>query len=155
MASLYEINQAILECVDQETGELIDPERLMALNLERDQKIEGVALWVKNLLSDAQAIKAEKEALDKREKAATAKADRLKAWLSEVLAGQKFSTAKCAISFRRSEQVEVVDIDSIPAELKTETVTVKPDKNAIKALLKEGKAVSGCRLIENLNTQIK
>ena len=31
MASLYEIDQAILECIDMETGELIDPERRVKL----------------------------------------------------------------------------------------------------------------------------
>lgn len=44
MASLYEINQRILECVDPETGELIDPENLEALVMEKELKIENVAL---------------------------------------------------------------------------------------------------------------
>lgn len=155
MANLYEIDQAIMDCVDPETGEIIDPERLDALFMEREQKIEGVALWIKNLLSDAAAIKVEKEALDKREKAATAKADSLKKWLAQALEGQKFSTAKCAVSFRKSTKLEVVNADIIPTEFMVETVTSKPDANAIKALLKAGQEVSGCRLVENLNAQIK
>ena len=63
MANLYEIDKGIMECLDAETGEVIDPERLDALFMERNQKIENVACWVKNLLSDAEAIKAEKDAL--------------------------------------------------------------------------------------------
>ena len=47
MASLYEINAAIMGCVDLETGEIIDVEQLQALQLEREQKIENVALWCK------------------------------------------------------------------------------------------------------------
>ena len=35
MASLYEINQSMLDCVDMETGEF-DEERLHALQMERD-----------------------------------------------------------------------------------------------------------------------
>lgn len=155
MASLYEINQRILECVDPETGELIDPENLEALVMEKELKIENVALWIKNLQSDALAYKAEKEAFAEREKKATAKVESLKGWLAMALAGQKFSTARCAVSFRKSEKVEVDDVDSLPAELKTQKVTFDPDKKAIKALLKEGKEVSGCRLVESLNTQIK
>ena len=155
MANLYEIDQGILECIDFETGEIIDPERLENLQMERSQKIENVVLWIKNLQSDAVAFKAEKEAFDKREKAALAKADQLKKWLVKVLEGQKFSTDKCAVSFRKSEQVEVDDVTCIPEELVVVTVTQKPDKKAIKELLKNGQEVIGCRLVENLNTQIK
>lgn len=155
MASLYEINQEIMACVDYETGELIDPERLENLYMERSQKIENIALWIKNLQSDALAFKSEKEAFEKREKAATTKAEQLKKYLAQALEGQKFSSERCAVSFRKSTKLEVLDVYSIPRELLVETVTVKPDTNAIKELLKNGQAVNGCRLVENLNTQIK
>lgn len=155
MASLYEIDRSILECIDLETGEVIDAERLENLQMEKSQKIENIALWIKNLQSDALAFKAEKDSFAERERAATKKAEQLKAWLAQVLEGQKFSTGRCAVSFRKSTKLEVLDEESIPKELMVETVTVKPDANAIKALLKEGQEVSGCRLVENLNTQIK
>lgn len=155
MASLYEIDKSILECIDQETGEMIDPERLEGLFMERNQKIENVALWIKNLQSDALAFKAEKEAFADREKAATAKAEQLKAYLAKALDGQKFSTGKCAVSFRRSEKVEVLDEDSIPKAYMVESVTYRPDKSLIKEVLKGGENVSGCQLIESLNTQVK
>lgn len=155
MSALYEIDQGILSCLDAETGEIIDPELLNALLMEREAKIEGVALWIKNLESDALAYKAEKDAFAEREAQAKKKIEGLKKWLAEALEGQKFSTAKCAVSFRKSTKLEVLDADSIPKELMVETVTVKPDANAIKALLKQGVEVSGCVLVENLNTQIK
>ena len=155
MANLYEIDLGILECLDAETGEIIDPERLDALFMERNQKIENVALWVKNLLSDAEAIRAEKEALADREAKCRKKADDLKTWLAKALEGQKFNTARCAVSFRKSTRLEVLNPDSIPAELMVETITTKPDATRIKALLKDGNLVGGCRLVENLNTQIK
>ena len=155
MANLYEIDQAILECLDAETGEIVDPERLDNLFMERSQKIENVALWIKNLESDALAFKAEKDAFAYREKAATKKAENLKAWLARVLEGDKFSTSKCAISFRKSTKLEVQDVNRIPKELMVETVSVLPDANAIKKLLKAGHEVDGCRLVENLNTQIR
>ena len=155
MASLYEIDQAILGCCDLETGEIIDPELLENLVMAREMKIESVALWIKNLQSDAIAFKAEKEAFEKREKAALAKADSLKKWLAQVLEGQKFSTAKCAVSFRKSTKLEVYEPENLPKALMVETVTTKPDANAIKDLLKNGVDVPGCRLIENYNAQIK
>lgn len=155
MASLYEIDQGILECLDMETGEIIDPERLDALQMERSQKIESVALWIKNLSADVLAYKAEKESFAEREKVAKAKIERLKTWLTEALEGQKFSTAKCAVSFRKSARVEIEDPDCIPKHLMVETMTIQPDKNAIKEILKSGQEINGCRLVESINPQIK
>lgn len=155
MASLYEIDMEIMSCIDPETGEVIDYERLDALNMERGRKIEGVACWIKNLLSDAEAIKAEKKVLEDREAKCRKKADDLKNWLTAVLGGEKFSTAKCAVSFRKSESVEVADIKLLPAELLRVKTTYEPDKTAIKALLKDGQQVNGCCLVENRNVQIK
>lgn len=47
--TLYEINEAIMACVDVETGEIIDLDRLNALEMERDRKISNVACWIKDL----------------------------------------------------------------------------------------------------------
>ena len=74
MATLYEIDEEILNCVDQETGEIIDPEKLAQLQMDFDKKVEGIALWIKNLLSDAEAIKAEKNKLADRQRSCENKA---------------------------------------------------------------------------------
>ena len=47
MATLYEIDAAISGCIDAESGEIIDTERLDNLLIERSKKLEGVALWIK------------------------------------------------------------------------------------------------------------
>ena len=60
MANLYEINKAILECLDPETGEIID-DRISELLMEKEQKLENIALWIKNLQADVQMFKSEKE----------------------------------------------------------------------------------------------
>lgn len=155
MATLYEIDQAIIECLDMETGEIVDAERLDALEMERNDKIESVACWYKNLVADAQAYKAEKEAFAEREKAAMKKAEGLKNWLAYALNGQKFSTWRCAVSFRKSEMVEITDESLIPLEMKTEKITYTPNKTAIKEAIKAGNLVSGCQLVERQNAQIK
>lgn len=155
MASLYEIDMQILSCIDQETGEMIDPERLENLFMERSQKIENVVLWIKNLQSDVLAFEAEKKAFEKRKKDAENKIEGLKMWLATALEGNKFSTGKCAVSFRRSEQVDIRDESLVPKEFLKETITYKPDRTAIKEAIKAGQNISGCLLIENLNPQIK
>ena len=98
---------------------------------------------------------AEKEAFAAREKAALNKADSLKNYLTYALQGQKFSTARCAVSFRKSEAVEILDEASIPQNYVVETVSTKPDKKTIKEAIKAGQEVAGCRLVENLNLSIK
>ena len=49
MSTLYEIDRAIMNCCNQETGEMIDQEALDALMMQRTEKLESVALWIKNL----------------------------------------------------------------------------------------------------------
>lgn len=154
MANLYEINEQILNCVDMETGEIIDADKLQDLQLAFDEKVEGIACWIKNLLSDAAAIKAEKDALAEREKACKNKAESLKNYLSIVLSGTKFKSPKVSISYRKSESVEVVDVTRVPKEfLKYAEPTV--DKTKVKEAIKNGMELKGVSLIEKQNIQIK
>lgn len=153
--TLWEIDQGIMACCDPETGEIVDPEMLTALHMEREAKLENVALWVKNLKAEAAAIKAEKDALAAREKKAAKKAEDLERWLSLALGGQEFNTAKCAVSFRRSTKVDVLDKSIIPEGFLRAKTEYSPDKDAIAAAIKAGLEVSGCVLTENLNISIK
>lgn len=155
MASLYEIDKSILTCCDMETGEILDPERLDGLMMEREQKCENIALYIKNLQADALAYEAEKNAFAEREKAAKGKVEQLKKYLAYALGGEKFSTSKCAVSFRRSEKVDITDKSLIPVEFFKTSITYEPDKTAIKKAIKDGQEVGGCQLIESLNPQIK
>ena len=154
MANLYEINQAILDCLDPETGEIID-DRISDLLMEREQKLENIALWIKNLQADVQMFKTEKESFEKRQKAAEKRLASLMQYLTDNLNGEKFSTGKCAVSFRKSDRVEVYNDALVPKKYMTKKVTFAPDKDAIKVLLKSGRKVNGCRLVEKLNAQIK
>lgn len=154
MATLYEIDEEILNCVDMETGEIIDVERLGQLKLAREDKVEGIALWIKNLLSDADAIKSEEEKLAQRRKANENKAKNLKEYLSKFLNGQKFKTPKVSISYRKSESVEVTDISKLDdGYLKFAEPTV--DKTKVKKALKAGTVLQGVSLVENQNIQIR
>jgi hypothetical protein len=151
---LYEIDNAIMDCVDMETGEIIDVERLSALQMERDQKIEGIGCWIKNLLSDAKALKEEKDNLAARQKSAENKAASLKAYLSSYLNGEKFKTAKVAISYRKSDSLDIAEGAAIPEKyLKYSEPT--PDKIGLKAALKAGEKFPGISIVTSSNIQIK
>ena len=154
MANLYEINDDILSCVDMETGEVIDEDKLQQLQMKFDEKVEGIACWIKNLLSDAAAIKAEKDNLAEREKACKNKAESLKRYLQSALCGEKFKTAKVSISYRKSESVEIADGAKIPDEyLKYSEPEVK--KMDLKKAIKSGETFEGVSLVEKQNIQIK
>ena len=157
--TIYEINEEILNCIDLETGEIIDIDRLNDLQLERDTKIENVACWIKELKAEAEAIKAEKLILAERQKVAENKAESLKKWLAYALDGQKFKTSKCSISYRKSESVEVTEegLNNLIKE-HDELLTYKapePNKTAIKQALKDGLSVQGVQLVQNTSTIIK
>lgn len=157
--NLYEIDHAILDCVDMETGEIVNVDALNALDIERDAKVENIALWIKNDLSNAEQIKSEIKALEERKNSAEKNAEKLKKYLSGYLNGSKFSTSKVAISFRKSESVDVLDINKImsmnDANNYLRYKEPEPDKTSIKQAIKSGKNIPGCRLVEKQNIQIK
>lgn len=151
---LYEIDEAILGCIDTETGEVIDPERLTALQMERTEKIEGVALWVKDIKAEIEAVKAEKNAFADRQKALEKKLDSITEWLKTTLDGQKFSTSKAVVSFRHTESVKVEDVFKLNENyLRYSDPT--PDKAAIKKALKAGEIVEGAELVESVSMTVK
>lgn len=154
MASLYEIDQRILALVDEETGEITDFEQLDKLQLERDDKIENIALWIKNLKSDEESYKAEKQAFEERQRQAKQKRESLERYLSAALNGEKFKTAKVECSFRKSQRVEVDDVALLPDEF-LKYKDPEADKTAIKEAIKEGKEIAGARIVTALNLQIK
>lgn len=162
--SLYEIDRAVLSVLenglvfDEETGEvLFDEDNFEQLEGERNAKLEAVALYVKSLDAEAAAMKAEEKELAKRREARERKAERLRRYVSNsmVLFGdQKLETARVALSFRKSEAVEVVDAGAIRADFwKQPAPTI--DKTAIKKAIKAGEVVEGAELVTRQNLQIK
>ena len=160
MANLFEINadmvNALEQSIDPETGEILSDEMLAkfeSLQMEFDEKVEKVALYIKNLEADAVALKNEKDSFAKREKVTKNKIASLKEYLNKGLCGEKFESTKCTISYRKSEKVEISDIELIPEKFISYEPTA--DKTAIKKALKSGEVIAGAMLVESQNVQIK
>jgi len=162
--TIYDIDSKIQQLldggVDEATGELLfDPEALEALQMERDTKIENLALAVKNMGAEARAIKAEEEALAKRRKAVEAKEARACKYLNTVLAGDKFKSPRVAVTYRKSTKLELDPffvawaIEEAPQYLRQKEP--EADKTAITAALKAGENVPGAVLVESQSMQIK
>lgn len=163
--NIYEIDRQIAELiengVDPETGELtLDQAALDALQLERDKKIESLACYIKNLSYDVKALKAEETALAERRKTAEKKAERLKKYLSEVLAGEKFSTPRVVIRWSKTKSVQVdepVFLNCKANEMIPDAITyeTKISKTAIKKAIESGQKVIGAEIVENLSMSIR
>lgn len=160
--TLYEIDKALLECIDTETGEILDAEQLDKLQIERDVKIENIALYIKSLRADAEAIKAEEKRLAERRKAKENRAESLKEYLYNALNGEAFETPRVRLSFRGSEAVNITDEFSVVEYLEKNYIEKaltyslpKISKEIVGKLLKEGKEIPGAVLQQNNNLQIK
>ena len=158
MRALYEINadlDALLEQTD-ENGE-IDGEALDALLLEKQEKIENVALYVKNLAAEIEAIKTEEKSFKERRDRLEKKKEGLTQYLAFALDGQKFDTARVSITYRKSKAVEIDEAVfwENPAEMFIRYKEPEVDKKAITEALKNGGIVPGATLVEKTSMTIK
>ena len=159
MRALYEIDadlEALLSQVDENGELLIDDDALNALLMERTDKLEGVALAIKNIAAEVTAIKTEEATLKERRERLEKKRDGLTEWLRQALDGEKFETARCQVSYRKSEAVKIDDAVFFkrPAA-RFIKITKTADKTAIKAALKAGEKIRGASLEEKQNMSIK
>ena len=161
--NIYEIDQAILALVDEETGEILDIEALEQLQMERDQKLENVACWWKNLTAEAAAIRQEELNLAKRRQAIENRAERLKKYLSDALDGQKFQTAKCSITWRKNPpKVELTEPAlaiawALSHGRKDLIIERAPDisKDGLKQILKTGEEIPGAELVVGMTMGVR
>lgn len=158
--TLYEINQEIEKLIDPETGELLDYEAFEALDVERTEKLENTLLWVKDLIAEAEAIKAEIEKLTERKKAAENKQARLLEFVKIALDGEQFKTPKCEVKYRKSESVEIENEAAFTEWALNghdEMLTYKAptiSKTAVKEALKHGTEIPGASLVQKVNMRV-
>lgn len=154
------------DCIDYETGELLEEkanEKITQLQLDEAIKIENIALYLKNLDAEAEAINAEEKIMAQRRKAKEKKYDWLRGYLSSYLketGKMKFESAKCLLSFRKSEKLEIINTE------KLKQYTIKHDEYLkysepvfdiakIKTAVKNGVEIDGVVISEYQNLQIK
>lgn len=81
--------------------------------------------------------------------------DRLKgSLLDAVKAFGTIETKFNKFGTRKSQTVEIKDVNSLPKEYKVVTVTERADKSAIKKALKDGDEIKGAELKNHLNLKI-
>lgn len=162
MASAWEIKQEILNCVTLDddtmvsgiTGEILDKDKLDSLQMEFDEKVKNIALWIKNLDNDLDGYKKTLEGIKARRDRDKKLRDNLSNYLMNLLDGKKRKTPEYEVSYRKSKAVQVLDEKAIPEQY----LKPQPPKVSlmdIKRALQDGQDVAGCVLEERVSMQVK
>lgn len=170
--SLYTIDQELKARIDSlydqvdENGELKevtieDLKAIEELNQERQTKLENIALFIKNLDAEADAIKAEEESLKARRERIQRKADGLRNLMMYSLMANgdtESSSPRYHAKIRETEATDILNEDLIPEEfmkVKIPDPVRNPDKVAIKKAIKAGQEVPGAVLKVNRKLNIE
>ena len=159
--NLYNITKEMrLLALELEEGELT-PELEQSLMITQEQLQEKAiqyAYAIRNVEIDSQAIDNEIKRLKAMKEAKDSAIDRMKEAVRNAMLASgidKIESSLFKLSLRRSESVEVVNIDQLPEMLTTVKKTVSADKVKIKEAIKSGLTVEGAVLVENFSLQIK
>jgi len=113
---------------------------------------------IRNKEADSEAIENEIKRMKAMKDANDRVVDRMKLAVRDAMLASgidKIESSLFKLSLRRSESVEVVNIDQLPESLVTVKKTVSADKVKIKEAIKNGVPVQGAVIVENFSLQIK
>jgi len=161
--SLFSISAEMQNIINElmETGGELTPEIENALAITQDQlqtKSISYAVVIRAMEYQNATIDAEIKRLQDHKRTRSNTIERLKNSLStamQVFEMDVIEDATTKINFRKSQTLEIIDEAKVPKKYKTQVVTTKIDKNAIKNDIKNGDMVKGVELITNQNLQIK
>ena len=148
--------------IDPETGELMTIEQALdELRMAKEEKVENIALMIKNLDAESIAIQNEEKKLISRRKTAENKATRMRAYLIACLTRadgttEKIKTARAAVSIKTNgPSVVITDEALVPEAYKRCMITTSWDKKMIGEVLKHGDEVPGARLERTRSVMIR
>jgi seryl-tRNA synthetase len=147
--------------VDEETGEFIDNTETInnlfnGLKMTFEDKLDNSQRYILTLNGEADILAKEIKRLQAKKTALENKADRLYEMMKNAILSSgenKFKTSLYSFNIKKTESVEVRDLDVIPRaylRLKKEA-----DKVAIKKALKNGDVIEGVYLSEKLSLGVK
>lgn len=154
-----EYQQIVNELI--ENGGEITSELELALQITKDNfhsKSENYGYITKQFDAEMDIIDNEIKRLQQAKKTREKAIERLKANIEMAMNTfdvDKIETPLIKISFRKSESVEVEDVNNLPNEFKVIKLTETADKLKIKDAIKSGILIEGCSIKTNRNLQIK
>ena len=161
--SLFEIEvqyRLLADTLIESGGELTDGmETALQINKpDLESKARSYGYVVLDLESEVEQIDAQIKRLSAMKSARNKTIDRLKETVSNAMQLFEISEVKTAtlkLNFRKSESVEVDNVDLLDANYKVEKVSITANKVKIKEDIKAGINVLGAVLQVNQNLQIK
>lgn len=161
--NIFKIQQEYQQLVNEliDNGGELTPELELNLQINKDNfhsKSENYAYITKQFDGEIDIIDNEIKRLQQAKKVREKTIDRLKATIEMAMATfeiDKIETPLIKISFRKSESVEVDDVNNLPNQYKVIKLNETADKLKIKDALKSGILIDGCSIKTNRNLQIK
>jgi hypothetical protein len=161
--NIFKIQSEYQQIVTQliENGGELTPDLELAMQITKDNfhsKSESYGYCIREINYNKEIIEREIERLQKLNRSCNKTIDRLKDNIEiamNTFEVDKIETPLIKISFRKSESVEVEDVNNLPALYKVVKVSETADKLKIKDAIKSGETIEGCYLKTNRNLQIK
>ena len=161
--NLFNIQHEYLLLINQiiENGGEVTPQQELNLQITREQlqdKGTNYAFVIKKLDAECDIIDTEIKRLSELKKVRQNACERLKSNIShamQIFEVDKIESPLIKLSFRKSQSVNVANVNSLPSEFKTIKVTESADKMKIKQALLNGEVIEGCEIINSQNLQIK
>lgn len=154
---MYNLQQLILDGADEEELKGY----MDTISLEREAKLEGYAMVIKNLENENAGIKAEEDRFAKRRKYNENVIARMKDRMAETLETvepdakgvKRLKTERFTFSFRKSTSVQIENDTAIPPQfIKVEKTISRAD---LAKALKAGEQIEGAQLVENQSLSIR
>ena len=166
--SLFEMNRTIEEFIEKvENGEVPEEaidDTLEGLELEFDQKVDGLASYIKSLTAESEAIKNEEKALKKRRESKEKRIDGIKSYIRNAMedAGKKkIETSKNLVSVTGcvkgvSISNDLQFLEHYPMyKAEEKPIIPKVNKKAVYDALKNGVKLQGAELVGGKTLRIK
>lgn len=150
--NLYDIDEAIMALIDEETGEVSDWEAFEKLEISRERKIDYLCKSIKEAPILTDAIASEIARLQEKKKSIEARAEKNKAYLQSYLGGEKYKSALFSCYYGSTKVVDG-DLDKFKKWamengeddfLKYEEPSL--NKSAIKDAIAKGRQLPGLSL---------
>ena len=159
--TLYDIKQEYLELiqeVEEMQGELT-PEMEYKLKINQNE-LQNKAVAYHSYILSKDSFNMQIDSEIKRLQALKKKNNNVIENLKSRLIGAiqtfgEFTVGTNTFGLRKSERVEIEDVNLLSKEYKTIKVTEQADKIAIKKALKEGKQIENAYIVEQYNLKIK
>lgn len=152
-------NQLAEELIDN--GGELTPELSEALQITEEQlqnKSVAYSFVIKQMDADIDTIDAEIKRLQaakkQREKASEYLKERIKHAM-ELFSIEEIKTPLVKINFRKSETVEVENVNHLPDKYIVRKLTEQADKVKLKQAIKDGEIIDGVSIVEHRNLQIR